>query len=99
MKWKTFVKKFKPVKNQVLDHEGPLDGYMFETFGPEREKIHSLAEATMVDGKNGYHIWTLVDSAGNNKLFLLNGWHIVNRLGYVYTEKPWKEGEEIEVEV
>jgi len=36
-----------------------------------------------------YNVWTLVDAEGNP--VLLPGWHLVNRLGYYITEKPWTE--------
>ena len=37
------------------------------------------------------HIWTIVD-AGGDSYILLNGFHIVNRLGYVFCRKPWGYG-------
>jgi len=36
------------------------------------------------------HIWTRVDYDG--KLYLVNGIHVVNRLDYCITEKPWWTG-------
>ena len=37
------------------------------------------------------HIWTIVD-AGGDSCILLNGFHIVNKLGYVFCRKPWGYG-------
>lgn len=38
------------------------------------------------------HIWTIVDAEGN--LYAAPGFHRVNRIGYVVTEKPWVTGNE-----
>lgn len=43
------------------------------------------------------HIWTLLDSDDSDNLFIVNGCHFVNRLGYFRTEKPWPENMTIEV--
>ena len=37
------------------------------------------------------HIWTIIDADGDDCI-LLNGFHIVNRLGYVFCRKPWGYG-------
>lgn len=37
------------------------------------------------------HIWTIIDTGGDDCI-LLNGFHIVNRLGYVFCRKPWGYG-------
>jgi hypothetical protein len=34
------------------------------------------------------HIWTIIDTGGDDCI-LLNGFHIANRLGYVFCRKPW----------
>jgi len=44
-------------------------------------------------GTEVHTIWTLVDAEG--QLQLVPGWHIVNRLGYYITEKPWIEGDDL----
>lgn len=42
-------------------------------------------------------LWTAVDG-DDGQTFYLSGWHLVNRFGYVVTERPYPEEEEIEVE-
>ncbi|MBD3248470.1 hypothetical protein GF336_00305 [Candidatus Woesearchaeota archaeon] len=80
-----FEEKFKPIKNKV---EGaPIDGYMFETYGEEIKRVKE-------QDKN--KIWTVIDGEGS-KLYLINGYHPMNRLGYIITEKAWTEDIEIEV--
>ena len=41
--------------------------------------------------------WTLVETDG--KLYIINGFHSVNRIGYHLTEERWKYGQEIEVRI
>lgn len=95
MEWEEFVEKYKPVKNNVVKGAA-FDGFMFETYGKEIENLREMANASMKDNKNGYHVWTVVDGEGQDTI-LLNGWRLVNRLGYIYTKNPWTEGDEIEI--
>ncbi|HET7560869.1 MAG TPA: hypothetical protein VFJ87_00640 [Rhodanobacteraceae bacterium] len=39
------------------------------------------------------HVWTVVDSGddGDGNWYALPGFHVVNKLGYVMTCKPWSE--------
>ena len=41
------------------------------------------------------YIWSAVDT--DEEIVLMNGMHVVNRLGYVICENPWKQGEDITV--
>lgn len=34
-------------------------------------------------------LWTVVDTGESETLYALPGSHVVNRLGYVVTERPW----------
>jgi hypothetical protein len=43
------------------------------------------------------HVWTLVEAEGN--LYILNGYRVVNKIGYHITEETWEPGYEIEVSV
>lgn len=38
------------------------------------------------------HIWTVVEG-DNNRMYLVPGWSIVNRIGYVVCDVPWCEVE------
>lgn len=67
----------KPIKNH-LDNNASLDGTMFETYGKELDFV--------IDQPNE-NIWTYIDVDG--VLLLSNGYHLVNRLGYVVTEIPY----------
>ncbi|HMT01951.1 MAG TPA: hypothetical protein PKD00_01345 [Burkholderiales bacterium] len=83
MTFKKFVKKYKPVKNS-LNPDASLCGYMFETFGDEKDKVYSTS---------CFNIWTLLDDFET----IINGFHFANRLGYLITENSWKNNEEINV--
>jgi hypothetical protein len=43
------------------------------------------------------NVWTLVDT--DDKLYIVNGYHVVNKIGYHITEERWKHGQEIEVRI
>ena len=43
------------------------------------------------------HVWTLVET--DDKLYILNGFRVVNKIGYHITEERWKFGQEIEVRI
>lgn len=93
----SWEKKYKPLKNV---ENAAFDGLMYETYGKELDSLTRKAKAfAKNDGatKNGYHVWTIVDGEGS-KVIILNGWHVVNRLGYMITKNAWLEGQEIEVE-
>jgi len=43
------------------------------------------------------NVWTLVEA--DDKLYILNGFRVVNKIGSHITEERWKYGQEIEVKV
>ena len=62
------------------------DTFHFESL-PEVED--SLLENNLKYGEGRYrHIWTIVDG-DNDSVVLINGFHFVNRLGYVLCQIPW----------
>lgn len=63
----------------------PFGGYMYETYGEELEHILKLIK----EGKFK-NIWTIVDDE-NGDLVIVAGYHLVNRFGYIVTEKEWDE--------
>lgn len=79
-KWEA---KYKPVKNH-LDPNASHDGRMFETYGPEYQHITDTPEKK---------VWTIV-TGDNGEMIITAGYHYVNRLGYLVTEKPWEKGTE-----
>ena len=66
------------------DKYGPI-------MGPDDSGIWEYEDAKT---KPTEHVWTVVEVDGD--LYVIPGWHVVNRIGYNVTEQPW-EHENIEV--
>lgn len=82
-----FWDEYKPIKNHLVK-DASYDGCMFETYGEEKE---------FVAKQHHKKIWTIVDAEG--ELVIIAGWHFVNRMGYLITEKEWdNEDDEVEEE-
>jgi hypothetical protein len=67
--------------------DGP--GCLFETYGEEVDFVRSQDPCT---------IWTVVDSDDGNQ-YVLSGYHLVNRIGYLISTVPFSEGADIEVPI
>jgi len=78
-----WMKKYQPVMNHLRDNE---ESDQFETYGEELEFV--LAQ-------NDKNVWTEMD--GDNGVYIVNGYHYVNRICYYVTEKPWEDGEDIQI--
>jgi hypothetical protein len=70
--------QFEFIKNH-LDPNASLDGVMFETFGKELEYV--LKQPIN-------HVWTYQDD-DNGDPCIVNGFHMVNRIGYLVSTTPW----------
>ena len=75
---------YKPVTNHLVPHGASINGWMFETYGEEYEFVKHADQDK---------VWTVIDGEGS-KLYVVAGWHFVNRLGYIITELPWENGTE-----
>lgn len=84
-----FFEQFKPIQNH-LDDNASFDGQMFETYGAELDFVHAQRE------KAPLTIWTILDCDG--KLVVGEGYHHVNRMGYLITEVPAEDGVEYIIE-
>jgi hypothetical protein len=84
-----FKKKFKPIKNTLHKEEY----HLFETYGEELEivKKHYKDKEQLNKISGNKYIWTLVDY--ESKLYLIPGFCFINRLNYLITEVPYKEGQ------
>lgn len=58
------------------------DNFLFETYGEDYE---------IVKNTDPNYIWTVMDCDG--KLYIVPGWHWVNRMNYFITKNPWSEGQ------
>lgn len=67
--------------------DGP--GCLFETYGEELNFVLSQDPRT---------IWTLVDGDDGNQ-YVISGYHLVNRIGYLISTVPFTEDATIEVPI
>jgi hypothetical protein len=65
------------------------NGCLFETYGPELEFVRSQDDRT---------VWTLVDG-DDGDLYVVSGYHFVNRIGYLISTVPVPEGTDYEVHI
>lgn len=89
-----WVETFKPIRNTLTDSASFDDGQgglMFETYGPELDAVIAVAN------ENPRKVWTWVD--GDEGSYVIDGYHLVNRIGYFITEVPAELGKHYGVEV
>ena len=67
--------------------DGP--GCLFETYGEELDFILTQDPRT---------IWTFVDGDDGNQ-YVMSGYHLVNRIGYLISTIPFPEDADIEVSI
>lgn len=68
---------------------GEGDGCLFETYGEELDFVRQQDPRT---------VWTLVDGDDGDQ-YLLSGYHLVNRIGYLLSTVPVPEEAEIQVRI
>ena len=73
---------YKPIRNQIAND----NTYQFETYPPD---------ITFVQSQPDNNIWTELD--GDEGVYIVSGFHFVNRIQYYITEKPWTEETSITV--
>jgi len=83
-----WVVDFNPLMNEE-DQE-----IFYETHGESYKKFQNkIEEISKKNGTEPYqHVWTRVDGE-SGRLILLNGYHLVNRIDFCVTEKPWGTGD------
>jgi len=81
-----WVDQYQPIENPI-DKDAGYEGCMFETYGEENEFV--------LNNLNRNTVWTLI-TGDNEDFWVIPGYHIVNRMGYFMTTKPW-ESTDIEV--
>jgi hypothetical protein len=70
-----FAEKYKP-----LGYENGAGPWQLETFGPDLDRVKAAAPK---------RVWTIVEG-DNGLLYIIAGFHWVNRINYVITEVPWE---------
>jgi len=87
-----FETQFPLVTNRLNPHATWGDergGCLFETYGEE------LAFVRRQDPRT---VWTLVDGEDGD-LYVLSGFHFVNRIGYLLSQEPLPDGQEVQVQI
>lgn len=83
MELNEWLAKYRPLKNHLDTNASWQDdsgeGIMFETYGKELDYVRSMEQSYP------NCVWTYVDGGGGAML-IINGYHLVDRLGYFVTE-------------
>lgn len=81
-----FDRKYTPNLELRSEHFNDQSG-RFETFGNDLKTVMAQEEK---------FVWTCVD--GDDGLYCVSGYHIVNRVYYLITNEPWSQCEEYLIE-
>lgn len=81
MDYDEWWEKFKPVPNH-LNPDASANQTMFETYGDEVQYVCDKSNNPDTERT----VWTYLD--GDEGSYIVNGYSIVNRIGYFITEKP-----------
>lgn len=84
--------------NQFVN-DASYDGKMFETYGSELEYIINIVKEEQKNNipNQGSRVWTIIEASNDDSEDLIvysNGYHLVNRIGYLVSITPGKPNEE-----
>lgn len=91
MTYEEWFETFKPIQN-TMTPDSSFDGTMFETYGVDLEYVLQVVRKS-----NGLKVWTYID--GNNGTYIVDGYRIVNRIGYFVTDVPYEETNHYDIQV
>lgn len=86
-----FEERFIPQKNTRTPEQEAFDGCMYQCFGRDLEVVSEAAK------KTPYNVWTILDVDG--RIVICEGFHVVNRDGYLITKNAFQYGEMFDIEV
>lgn len=81
--WEEWCDKYKPIKNHIVSND---DTTSFETYGDEVLFVCEQPNST---------VWTEMD--GDEGVYIVAGYHLVNRICYYITEIPWTDEDYVTV--
>lgn len=81
-----FDRKYTPSKTLKSEHFDDESG-RFETFGNDLKTVLAYDEK---------YVWTCID--GDDGMYFISGYHLVNRIFYLITNEPWPDFEEYLIE-
>lgn len=75
----------------ITDMECITEREFDEVWGVHLKPSGDLFQFEDVRGEPENHVWTVVDTGDdeNGNWYAQPGFHVVNKLGYVMTKKPW----------
>jgi len=82
--YEEWLDKYKPIKNHLVKD----DSISFETYGDEVIFVCDQPNST---------VWTEMD--GDNGVYLVQGYHLVNRIAYYVTEVPWTDADDYTITI
>ncbi len=101
---------YKPIKNHI-DDNASWNGCMFETYGDEKQYCFDLAQKenrvwtiVEVDNEDEPDEGPDEDEEDDDEIYeptcfvIISGFHWVNRIGFLVTEKPYVEEIEVKIE-
>lgn len=91
MTYEQWIDKFKPIQNHITP-DSSFGGEMFETYGDDLEYVLQVARKT-----NGLLVWTYIDGDGGT--YIVEGYRLVNRIGYFVTQVPYDDSDAYEIQV
>ena len=88
-----WIEQYKPIPNPTGDSGFFVDDkcLMYETYSPDLDVVRAAFE------KDSRCVWTIVEG-DDGELYLGDGFHFVNRIGYFITECP-HEGEPVSIKL
>jgi len=90
-----WVATYKPRANHLNPDAASFDdgdgGIMFETHGAELDYVIKCAN------ENKATVWTYVD--GDDGTYIIEGYRLVNRIGYFVCDVPYEKGVQYEVAI
>lgn len=106
-----FWEKYKPIKNH-LDNNASWNGCMYETYGDEKQHCFELAQKenrvwTIIESDDIEYDPDEEDPEEDDDdeetyepmcMYIISGFHYVNRMGFIITEHPYEEEMEIKIE-
>ena len=84
-----FEERFTMLKNHFYNdpNDCSFNGCLFETYGEERDFVNDAVLGTM----KKKHLWTIIEGDDGNTLYYVSGYHVVNRMGFFFTEEEVTE--------
>jgi hypothetical protein len=83
---KSFSEVYKLDETVVGEESGQVG--MLETYGKDYEKLKVIMETSP------NKVWTICDSEDSDEVIVVAGWHYVNRIAYLVTDKEFKSEDE-----